>query len=148
MSPRSQLEKYRNLSSREMRMSVIRGGILGSTQPSTSVHSCLMATLVSHLLASPCSKAPMLLNALLASRNTGRTTQRDMRPLCPEGRQSSWQVYQRKMHRCTPLAALISRSASRGDRVLLPIPFRDQTDFFLFQRCLQALTSLSDAVVI
>lgn len=48
ISPRSQLEKYRNLSSSEMRMSVISGGIFGSTQPSTSVQSCLITTLVVH----------------------------------------------------------------------------------------------------
>lgn len=55
MSPRSQLEKYRNLSSREMRMSVMRGGSSGSAHPSTLVHSCLITTLVFHVPSSPCT---------------------------------------------------------------------------------------------
>lgn len=67
MSPRSQLLKYRNLSSREMRMSVISGGTSGRIQPSTFSHGCLMATCVSHLPDWPCS---------------GPSTRKDNRPPC------------------------------------------------------------------
>lgn len=55
MSPRSQLEKYRKRSSSEMRMSVISGGISGSTQHSTLTHGCRMATCVAHWPSLPCA---------------------------------------------------------------------------------------------
>ena len=43
-----QLLKYRYLSSREIRMSVMRGGRVGSAQPIILGHSCLMTTLCTH----------------------------------------------------------------------------------------------------
>lgn len=48
--PRSQLEKYRKRSSREMRMSVMRGGNSGSAQPSTLVHGWRMTGVVAQFL--------------------------------------------------------------------------------------------------
>lgn len=62
-----QLLKYRNLSSRETRMSVMRGGRVGRAQPTITGHSCLMTTLCTHFpLESYTKQYPRLLGMQLS----------------------------------------------------------------------------------